>query len=88
MRNVFLALTLFAGVLNLVIFILVAAALDRRGTKTNMLLARVYMFKYLKAYKEATRKETGRTGALYGLWLITINLTLVFALAAVFAPHR
>jgi hypothetical protein len=88
MRTAFLALTFFAGVLNLVIFILIAAALDRRGIKTNMLLARLYMFKYVKAYKEATRKETGRTGALYALWLITINLTLVSALAAALAPHR
>ncbi len=87
-RTVFLVLTLLAGVSNLVVFIMICAALDRRGQKTSILLARVYMFKYLKAYKEATEKETGRPGVLYGLWTATISLTLIFALAAAFVPHR
>jgi hypothetical protein len=46
-------------------------------------LARIYFYKYLSAYKELTRKETGKPGPLYGLWILTINLTLVFALAGI-----
>lgn len=87
MRNIFLGLTLAAAVANLVIFIMIAAALDRRGYKTNILLARIYFFRYVSAYKELTRKETGRPGPLYGLWTVAIILTLVFAFVAVLLPR-
>ncbi len=87
MRNVFLGLTLAAALANVAIFIMIAAALDRRGYKTNMFLARIYFFKYLSAYKELTRKETGRPGPLYGLWNVAIILTLVFAIVAVLLPR-
>ena len=87
MRNIFLGLTLAAALANVVLFVMIAAALDRRGYKTNMLLARIYFFKYLSAYKELTRKETGRPGPLYGLWTVAIILTLVFALVAVLLPR-
>ena len=80
-RNVFFGLALLAVISNVVILILIMAALDRRGHKTNLLLSRLYTFKYLSAYKEATRKETGKPGRLYGLWIMTINLALVAALA-------
>lgn len=83
MRNIFLGLTLASLLANTAIFIMIMAALNSRGYKTNMLLVRIYFFKYLSAYKELTRKETGKPGLLYGLWILTINLTLVFAVAAI-----
>ena len=86
MRCVFIGLTLLSGAANVVIFILAMAALDRRGYKTSMLLARIFTFKYLTAYKEATQKEAGKPGPLYGLWILTINLALVFAIAAALSP--
>ncbi|MBN2409100.1 MAG: hypothetical protein JXE07_05130 [Candidatus Aminicenantes bacterium] len=79
--NIFFGLAAAAVVANVVILILIMAALDRRGHETNILLARLYIFKYISAYKEATRKETGKPGRLYGLWILTINLALVLALA-------
>jgi hypothetical protein len=86
MRSVIIGLTLLSGVANVVIFILAMAALDRRGYKTSMLLARIFTFRYLTDYKEATQKETGKPGPLYGLWILTINLALVFAIAAALYP--
>jgi hypothetical protein len=87
MRDIFLGLTLAAALANVAVFIMIAMALDRRGYKTNMFLARIYFFKYLSAYKEFTRKETGRTGPLYGLWVLSIILALLFALGAVLLPR-
>ncbi len=86
MRDIFLGLALAAALANVAVFIMIAAALDRQGYKTNMLLARIYFFKYLSAYKELTRKETGKPGPLYGLFTLTIALVLLFALVAVFLP--
>jgi hypothetical protein len=80
-RNVLFGIAVLAVLSNVVILILIMAALDRRGHKTNMLLARLYTFKYLSAYKEATQKESGKPGRLYGFWIFTINLALVAVLA-------
>lgn len=82
-RDVLFGLALAAVVANIVTLLLIMGALDRRGHKTSVLLARIYTFKYLKMYKEATRKETGKTGPLYGFWILSINLALVFAVAGV-----
>jgi hypothetical protein len=87
MRNIFLGLAVAAALSNAAILVMIMAALDRRGHKTNMLLARIYFFKYLSAYKELARKETGKPGLLYGLWILTINLALVFAVVALLMPR-
>jgi hypothetical protein len=82
-HNALFGIALLAVVSNVIILILIMAALDRRGFKTNVLPARLYTFKYLSAYKEATREESGKPGRLYGLPIFTINLALVAALASV-----
>jgi hypothetical protein len=64
-RNVLLGLGLASALVHVASYIMIMAALDRRGYKTNMFLARIYFGRYLKAYKEATVKETGKPGRLY-----------------------
>jgi len=86
MRNVFFGLAIAAVLANVVVLILIMAALDRRGQKTNIFLARIYFFKYVSAYKEATRKETGKPGLLYYLCILTINLAWVAAIAGFLTP--
>jgi hypothetical protein len=71
---------------NVVILILIMAALDRRGHKTNMMLARIYTFKYFSAYKAATRKEPGKPGPFYGFWVFTIILAVSAALTGFLSP--
>jgi hypothetical protein len=86
MRNFFLGLGVLAILANVAILVMIMAALDRRGQKTNMLLARIYTFKYLSAYKDVTRKENGKPGPLYDLWIFTIILAVVAALAGFLCP--
>ncbi len=86
MRNIFLGLTLAAGLANVVTLILIMAALDRRGIRTNMLVARVYTYKYLRTYREETVKETGKTGPLFRVWVISIELAFAAAILAVLSP--
>jgi hypothetical protein len=87
LRTVLFGLAVLAALSNVAILIMIMVALNRLGYKTNMLLARIYTFKYLSAYKEVTLKETGRPGRLYGLWIFTINLALVAALAGFLVPR-
>jgi len=87
LRSTLLTIAVLAALSHVVILILIMAALDRRGLKTNPLLARIYVFKYVKAYKEATIKETGRPGPLFGLWVYTILAALVAAVAGILVPR-
>jgi hypothetical protein len=86
-RDVFLGLAVLAILCNAVIIVLIMAALNRRGQKTNMLLVRLYVYKYVSAYKQATQKETGKPGRLYHLWVFTNILALATALAGLLVPR-
>ena len=85
-RTVFLGLGGAAAFVHVASYIMIMAALDRRGYKTNIFLARIFFGRYLKAYKDATVKETGKPGRLYRLCLMAIVLTLVFVVAAILSP--
>jgi len=82
-QTIFLGLAVLAAFSNVAILILIMAALDRRGNKTNIIWARLHIFRYLSAYKEATRKETGKPGLLFYLWIVSINVAALAFLAAV-----
>jgi hypothetical protein len=88
LRNILLALAGVSALVHVASYIMIMAALDRRGHKTNVLLARWHFGRYLKAYKEATVKETGEPGPLYRICITAILLTLVFVLAAIVLTPR
>jgi hypothetical protein len=78
-------LFLIAGILSalwgVMDFILIAAALDKRGIPVNPLLFRVFFFRYLNQYRKATLQETGKVGGLYYSFIIAMNLALVCCIA-------
>jgi hypothetical protein len=85
-RTILLWLGGAAALVHVASYIMIMAALDRRGYKTNMFLARIYFYKYVRAYKEATEKEAGKPGPLYRISIGAIMLALVFIVAAVLSP--
>jgi len=82
-RTVFIVLAGAAVLVNALSTGMVMAALDKRGQKTNKFLVRLYFVKYLRNYRDITRKETGRPGPFYGLWIGSFFSLLAFALAAI-----
>jgi phosphatidylserine synthase len=86
-RAVFLGLGLAAALVQVTSYIMIMADLDRRGQKTNIFLARIFFGRYLKAYREATVKETGKPGPLYRVCLTAVVLTLAFVIVAVLSPR-
>lgn len=86
-REVFLGLGAAAALIHVASYIMIMAALDRRGYKTNMFLARIYFHRYVKAYRDLTEKETGAPGPLYRVCIGAILLTLAFVIVAVLAPR-
>jgi len=77
------------GLLCAVVFtvtsILIAAALDKRGVKINIILIRFLIPKYAHQYKTITKMETGKTGPLFYWWVLSINVALVSFLVALIA---
>jgi hypothetical protein len=85
-HNLLLGIGALAVLSNAVFWILIMSALDRRGYKTNIVLSRLHFFKYMSAYREATRKETGKPGLLFYLWIGSIWVMAAAFLLAVFGP--
>jgi hypothetical protein len=88
LRNVLVALAGVSAIVHVTSYIMIMVDLDRRGYKTNILLARIFFGRYLKAYKEATVKESGKPGPLYGVCIAAILIALVLVVAAILTTGR
>jgi len=76
-----LAMALLGVIWGVVDSILIAVALDKRNIPVNMVLFRLYFFRYLSQYKKATLSETGRVGPLFYSFIIAMNVALVCGVA-------
>ncbi len=68
---------------NVVTSLLIFSSLQRRGIPVSFIWLRALAPKYAHQYKVITRRESGKTGPLFYHWIISINLALVFAVAAI-----
>ena len=75
-----LYIVLFLGCLFVITSILIVRELVKREIKINYLFIRLFIFKYVKQYKEITTKESGKPGSLYFFWIAVINLELILFL--------
>jgi hypothetical protein len=82
--EILFGLALFFVICFVVISILIVLVLDKRNIKTNFLWLRLFLFKYVNQYKKITLAETGKVGSLFYLWILSINLALVCAVAGLF----
>jgi len=81
--KVFLFLALVSIAFNIVISIMIISELQKRKIKINFFLIRLLLPKYVHQYKKITLEETGKVGALYYRWIVSINLTLILAVAGI-----
>lgn len=77
MGTVLVVVALVSALWGVVDLILIAIALDKRGIPVNMLLFRVFVFRYLEQYKSVTLRETGRVGPLFYSYIVAMNVALV-----------
>ncbi len=61
--------------------------LRRRKIRVSFFLLRALAPKYAYQYKKITTQESGKPGPLFTHWIISINLALVFAIAAILAKQ-
>jgi hypothetical protein len=88
MSTVFLVAGVLSALWGVADFILIAAALERRGIHVNMFLARVLFFRYLNQYKTVTISETGKVGPLYYSYIAAMNVALVCAVIGLMLRAR
>ncbi len=84
MSNIILIAIVVFGVTFVVLAMMMAHEVSKRGVKINFLWLRLYIFKYMHQYKVLTKKETGRVGPLFYPSIVSINLALLLALVYFF----
>lgn len=52
--------------------------LQKKNVKMeHFVFIRLFIFKYVSKYKAITKSETGKTGWLFYIWILSINLLLL-----------
>jgi hypothetical protein len=82
MTNVFISIALIAVIWFTVTSIIICNWLSKRSYKVNYLFIRFFLPVYVNQYKTITKSETGKPGALFYHWIISINIALAFGIAA------
>lgn len=88
MSTVFLVVAILAALWGVVDAILIAIALDKRGISVNMLLFRLFFFRYLNDYKRVTTSESGKAGPLYYSYITAMSVALVCAVIGLILRAR
>ena len=63
--------------------IVITSFVSERGTKINYFLYRIYIIKYVNQYKQITEEENGVPGPWFYSFVISMNMTLVFAIIGI-----
>jgi hypothetical protein len=77
MSNLFFGIAAVSVIWGVVSAIAIASYVSKRGYKVNLLLFRLFIFKYIHQYAEITTQESGRPGALFYSYITAMNLALV-----------
>lgn len=80
---IFAVIAVIALIWYVVSSIMIYSELKKRNVSVNFIFIRFMIIPYANKYKEITKKETGRVGSLFYHWIISINIALVFGIAAV-----
>lgn len=77
MENIFLISVMFFAALFVIFSLLIFRYIEKKGENPSFLLIRLFLFSYVNKYKSISKEETGKTGYLYYLWIISINIALL-----------
>jgi len=80
MGTPFIVLALICVACGIAASIMIASFLSKRGIKINLLLFRLFIFKWVGQYRKITIEETGKPGPLFYWFITSWNLALVFVI--------
>ena len=78
METLLLIIGLGAVVVYIISAILIFDYVNNRIHKRkHFVFINLFIYSYVKHYKKLTREETGKTGILFYVWLLSINVALL-----------
>lgn len=81
--DIIIAFCIACAFWNVVVSLIIYNVLRTHKMPVSFLWLRAMAPVYAFRYKKITISETGKTGPLFYHWIISINLALVFAIAAI-----
>ena len=81
--DVFFAIALISVAWGIVSGMVIVSFLSARGVKINWFLIKLMIIKYVSQYEEITRKESGKAGAWFYSYAISMNLALGTAIIGI-----
>jgi len=83
MSNLFFILAIPSVAWGIVSSIAITVFLSKRGIKTDFLLFRILVLKYIHQYHKITKEENGKPGPWFYSYIIAMNLALVFVIVGI-----
>jgi hypothetical protein len=83
MSTLFFVLALIGVACGIATSIMIASFLSKRGVRINYLFIRLFIFRYVRQYRQITMEETGKPGPLFYWFITSWNLALVFAIVGI-----
>ena len=77
LTHIYLIFFVLAGIANFAVSLLILRALSEAGVKVGFFEVRWQIHRHLKTYKELSKSSTGRPGALYYGYYVTLGLLLL-----------
>ena len=81
--TVFFILALISVACGIATSMMIASFLSNRGIKINYLFIRLFIFRYVRQYRQITMEETGKPGPLFYWFITSWNVALVFAIVGI-----
>jgi uncharacterized oligopeptide transporter (OPT) family protein len=75
----FIVLALICVACGIAAAMMIASFLSKRGVKINYLFIRLFIFGYVRQYRQVTIEESGKPGPLFYMFVTSWVLALVFA---------
>jgi hypothetical protein len=83
MSTLFFVLALIGVACGIATSIMIASFLSKRGVRINYLFIRLFIFRYVRQYRQITMEETGKPGPLFYWFITSWNVALVFAIVGI-----
>jgi hypothetical protein len=83
MSTPFFVLALISIASGIAASVMITSFLSKRGIKINYLLIRLFLFRYVRQYRQITMEETGQPGPLFRWFIASWGLALLFAIVGI-----
>ena len=86
-ENALFIAAVFCVLFSVVFSMMIVHELRKRNYKINFFLLRLMIIKYVNDYKKITIAEQGYPGYLYRLYLLSLQLTLLFVIMGIIVKY-